>query len=105
MAPADPVPAAPELPEPKPAASVTSVTREALPPPQAGVRPPGPVQASVPPQPVTETVDLELQPGDTLIAALSDAGLPYAEAHSPSQGLERVVDHWRPQAGPAHTLA
>src|SRR3546814_10356949 len=48
------------------AGSVTSMTREALPPPQAGVRPPAPVQASVPPQPVTETVDIELQPGDKI---------------------------------------
>src|SRR3546814_11727363 len=45
MAPADPVPAAPELPEPKPEGSVTSVNREALTPPQAGVRPPAPVKA------------------------------------------------------------
>src|SRR3546814_5252981 len=93
-----------ELPEPKPAGSVTSGTREALPPPQAGVRPPAPVQASVPPQPVTETVDIELQPGDTLIAALSDAGLPYAEAHSAAQGLESVVDPRRLKAGQAITL-
>src|SRR3546814_17086866 len=104
MAPADPVPAAPELPEPKPAGSVTSVTREALPPPQAGVRPPAPVQASVPPQPVTETADIELQPGDTLIAALSDAGLPYAEAHSAAQGLASVVHTWPLTAGQALTM-
>src|SRR3546814_14790525 len=71
---------------------------------RAGVRPPAPLQASVPPQPVTETVDIELQPGDTLIAALSDAGLPYAEAHSAAQGLESVVDPRRLKAGQAITL-
>src|SRR3546814_13678869 len=63
MAPADPVPAAPELPEPKPAGSVTSVPLEALQPPQAGVRPPAPDTASMPPQPVTEPADHATTPG------------------------------------------
>src|SRR3546814_16705171 len=49
-------------------------------------------------------LDIELQPGDTLIAALSDAGLPYAEAHSAAQGLESVVDPRRLKAGQAITL-
>src|SRR3546814_7374845 len=49
-------------------------------------------------------LDIELQPGDTLIAALSDAGIPYAEAHSPAQGLESVVDPRRLKAGQAITL-
>lgn len=104
MAPADPTLVTPETSEPKLAGSTASAPAKATPPLQIAALPDKPAQASLPLEPTTEKVDIELQPGDTLIAALSDAGLPYAEAHSAAQGLESVVDPRRLKAGQAITL-